>query len=113
MPSSSRPLSSQRIRCTNLDDLPAFAVAFGDHNATVRMEPNRDDLFDRIDLGRDWPVPGLPGARSVRAGRRPHDRPDRLRPCRDPRQAAALTLLEELPFAVCNEVTPIAEPTGL
>jgi hypothetical protein len=30
-----------------------------------------------------------------------------------PGAAAALTLLEELPFAVCNEVSPVAEPTGL
>ena len=30
-----------------------------------------------------------------------------------PPAAAALTLLEELPFAVCNEMPPLEEPTGL
>jgi hypothetical protein len=96
---------------TNLDDLAGFAVTFGDHNATVRMGANRDDLFDRLDLARDWPAPDFRGAfRSgvgdPGSGRIGYDvsRPD---------LAAALTLLEELPFAVCNEVTPVAEPTGL
>ncbi|MGH3307654.1 MAG: hypothetical protein ACRDOX_08175 [Nocardioides sp.] len=96
---------------TNLDDLAGFTVAFGDHNAVVRMEPNRDDLFDRIDLGRDWPVPGFgsafrSGVGDPGSGRIGYGVPR-------PAQAAAMTLLEELPFAVCNEVTPIAEPTGL
>jgi hypothetical protein len=96
---------------TNLDDLAGFTVSFGDHNSTVRMEQNRDDLFDRLDLGRDWPVPGFGGAfRSGVAdpgsGRIGYNVPQ-------PAHAAALTLLEELPFAVCNEVTPMAEPTGL
>ena len=30
-----------------------------------------------------------------------------------PRAAATLTLTGQLPFAVCNEVVPLAEPTGL
>ena len=96
---------------TNLDDLAGFTVAFGDHNATVRMEPNRDDLFDRIDLGRDWPVPGFGGGFRSGVGDPGSGRIGYAVP--RPAQAAALTLLEELPFAVCNEVTPIAEPTGL
>jgi hypothetical protein len=96
---------------TNLDDLPGFTVGFGDHNATVRMERNRDDLFDRLDLGRAWPVPEFgnafrSGVGDPGTGRIGYDVPR-------PAEAAALTLLEELPFAVCNEVTPIAEPTGL
>jgi len=96
---------------TNLDDLPGFTVAFGHHNATVRMEPNRDDLFDRLDLGRDWPVEDFAstfrsGVGDPGTGRIGYDVPR-------PAQAASLTLLEELPFAVCNEVSPVAEPTGL
>jgi hypothetical protein len=96
---------------TNLDTLAGFTVAFGEHNATVWMEPNRDDLFDRLDLGRDWPVPGFEsafrsGVGDPGTGRIGYDVPR-------PAAAAALTLLEELPFAVCNEVTPIPEPTGL
>ena len=96
---------------TNLDDLPGFSVAFGDHNAVVRMEQNRDDLFDRLDLGRDWPVPGFGSAFRSGVGDPGSGRIGYTVP--RPGQAAALTLLEELPFAVCNEVSPIAEPTGL
>ena len=96
---------------TNLDDLPGFTVAFGDHTATIRMEPNRDDLFDRIDVARDWPVPDFrtgfrSGVGDPTTGRIGYNVPR-------PAEAASLTLLEELPFAVCNEVTPIDEPTGL
>ena len=96
---------------TNLDELAAFSVSFGDHNATVRVEPNRDDLFDRLDLGRHWPVPGFRatfrhGVGDPTTGRIGYAVPR-------PPEAAALTLLEELPFAACNVVTPIAEPTGL
>ncbi len=94
-----------------LDDLPAFAVGFGDHLATVRMEKNREDLFTRLDIGRDWPVADFPeqfrqpvGAPTT--GRIGYDVPN-------PPQAAALALLDELPFGICNEVTPIPEPTGL
>jgi hypothetical protein len=96
---------------TNLDDLPGFTVSFGHHNATVRMERNRDDLFDRLDLGRDWPVPGFAsvfrtGVGDPGTGRIGYDVPK-------PAEAARLTLLEELPFAVCNQTTPVPEPTGL
>ena len=34
--------------------------AFGDHDATVRVEPGRADLFERLRLGEDWPVERLP-----------------------------------------------------
>ncbi len=96
---------------TNLDDLTGFALEFGDHNATVRMDRNRHDLFDRIDLGRDWPIAAFPatfrnGVGDPATGRIGYAVPE-------PARAAALALLDELPFAVCNEVTPMAEPTGL
>jgi hypothetical protein len=95
---------------TNLDELAGFSVAFGDHNATVRMSINRDDLFHRIDLGRDWPVESFgqgfrTGVGDPRSGRIGYDVPR-------PPLAASLALLEELPFAVCPEVEPIPEPTG-
>ena len=62
-----------------LDDLPAFSIGFGDHLATVRMEENREDLFTRLDVGRDWPT--RTSRQTFRdAGRRPDHRPDRLRP---------------------------------
>ena len=94
-----------------LDDLPAFSVGFGDHLATVWMEENREDLFSRLDIGRDWPVADFPTTfrtpvADPTTGRIGYD-------VRDPAAAASLTLLEELPFAICNEVSPIAEPTGL
>jgi hypothetical protein len=94
-----------------LDDLPAFTLAFGDHLATVRTEPNRNDLFSRLDVGRDWPDPEFAAAfRNAVAdpttGRIGYELPR-------PPEAAALALLEELPFAICNDAVPIAEPTGL
>jgi hypothetical protein len=75
------------------------------------MEPNREDLFTRLDIGRDWPVDDFPATfrtpvADPTTGRIGYDLPR-------PPAAAALTLLEELPFALCNEITPIPEPTGL
>ncbi len=75
------------------------------------MGKNRDDLFTRLDsagTGRSSafaqefrdPV-GDPTTGRIGYG---VPRPPR---------AAALTLLEELPFAICADVTPIPEPTGL
>jgi hypothetical protein len=95
---------------TPLDDLPGFAISFGDHNATVRTEPDRDDVFARIDLGETWPVPGFgdafrTGVGDPSTGRIGYDVPH-------PPLAARTALLEELPFAVCHEVTPVPEPTG-
>ena len=98
----------------DLDDLPGFAVSFGDHVATVRLGPDRADLFDRLHLGDDWPAPDVPafgdgftrGVGDPGTGRIGYHVPR-------PPLAARLVLTESLPFAVCNEVTPIAEPTGL
>jgi hypothetical protein len=94
----------------DLDDLPGFAVGFGDHTATVRVEPGRMDAFDRLHLADDWPVPDFgrafkTGVADPSTGRLGYDVPD-------PPKAAAVTLLGELPFGVCNEITPIPEPTG-
>ena len=94
----------------DLDDLPGFAVGFGDHNATVRVEPGRLDDFDRLHLADDWPVPDFnqafkQGVADPSSGRLGYDVPN-------PPKAAAVTLLGELPFAVCNEITPIPVPTG-
>ena len=88
-------------------------MSFGDHLATVRMSRDRTDLFDRLHLGDDWPD-GSPSfedgfARGVgdpATGRIGYDVPR-------PAVAAGLTLIETLPFAVCNSVTPIPQPTGL
>lgn len=94
-----------------LDDLAAFVVDFGDHLATVRLGEKREDLFTRLDIGRDWPVPGFGQEFRGPVGDPTTGRIGYGIP-RPPR-AAALTLLEELPFGICDEVTPIPEPTGL
>ncbi len=94
----------------DLDDMAGFAVGFGDHNATVRVEPGRLDAFDRLHLANHWPAADFgrafrTGVADPSTGRLGYDVPD-------PPKAAAVTLLGELPFAVCNEITPIPEPTG-
>jgi hypothetical protein len=94
----------------DLDDLVGFAVGFGDHNATVRVEPGRLDAFDRLHLANDWPTPDFgaafkTGVADPSTGRLGYDVPE-------PPKAAAVALLGELPFAICNEITPIPEPTG-
>ena len=106
-----RVLAHQDV--TDLDELDAFAVSFGDHLATVRMGRNRTDLFDRLQLGEHWPggspsfADGFGGAvGDPTTGRIGYDVPR-------PAVAAGLTLTETLPFGVCNEVSPIPRPTGL
>lgn len=94
-----------------LDDLPAFTISYGDHLATVRMEKYREDLFTRLDFGRDWPRPDFPQEYRDPVGDPTTGRIGYGVP-RPPR-AVALALLGELPFAICNEVTPLADPTGL
>lgn len=96
---------------TTLDDLAGFAVAYGDHQATVRVEPGRSDLFERLRIGEDWPTGEFAatytnGAADPSSGRIGFSLPR-------PPAAAGLALLEELPFGVCNEVVPLEEPTGL
>ena len=96
---------------TTLDDLPGFALAYGDHTATVWVEPGRGDLFERLRIGEDWPVAGfadtyLNGAADPSSGRLGYA-------LTDPPAAAGLALLGELPFGICAEVVPFEEPTGL
>lgn len=95
---------------TTLDELPGFALAYGDHTATVWVEPGRDDLFERLRIGEDWPTAGFPdayvnGAADPSTGRLGYTVPD-------PPAAAGLALLGELPFGICSEVVPFEEPTG-
>ncbi len=89
---------------TNLDDLAGFTVAL--------RRPQRDGpdgAEPRRPLRPDRPRPGLAGAgipgRVPFGGRRPGSGRIGYAVPR-PAQAAALTLLEELPFAVCNERHP-------
>ena len=95
---------------TTLDELSGFGLAYGDHTATVWVEPGRVDLFERLRIGEDWPVPGFPdvyvnGAADPSSGRLGYALPD-------PPAAAGPALLGELPFGICAEVVPFEEPTG-
>ena len=85
--------------------------AYGDHQATVRVEPGRADLFERLRIGEDWPTGEFAstyvnGAADPSSGRIGYSLPR-------PPVAAGLALLEELPFGVCDEVVPLDDPTGL
>lgn len=113
-----------------LRPLTAWAVNFDSSVLTARLspeptasaagstpaEPNeRADLHQRADLVDIWPKVG------------PIDWPDGFEgttvadpmtgrigtQVRNPRAAASLILSGRVPFVVCNEVTPMAEPTGL
>ncbi len=98
-----------------LGDLPAVAVSFGDDVATAWFAPGRDDLFDRADLVADWPTTGPIGFADGFSGDPAVD-PGTGRiglHVRNPVAAANLTLTEILPFGVCNDATPLDEPTGL
>ncbi|HEU4811466.1 MAG TPA: hypothetical protein VFT00_04950 [Nocardioides sp.] len=98
---------------TDLDPLPGFALEFGDHLATVRMDPELGDLFDRLHLGDDWPAAGSPEFESGYTGAVGDPTTGRIGyDVANPPLAARIALLETLPFGVCNEVTPIPEPTG-
>ncbi len=100
---------------TNLAPLDAFAITYGDAIGTAWLGPDRDDLFERGDLVRDWPVTGSVGPLDAYAAE-PAVEPTSGRlgfQVEDPQAAATLTLTGQLPFAVCNEVVPFDEPTGL
>ena len=94
-----------------LDDLPAFVLAFGDHIATVWTAKNRDDLFPRLDIADDWPKPEFGKAFRDPVGDPTTGRLGYAVP--QPPLATRLALLAELPFGICPDATPLAEPTGL
>lgn len=99
---------------TLLDPLARFAVSFADGVATARLGLDRTDLFARSDLAADFPTVGPIGFSDAftlpvvdpSTGRIGYD-------VAAPVAAATATLTDLLPFAVCNEVTPMDEPTGL
>ena len=97
---------------TGLEPWGPFAVAFGDHLATVRVASGRGDLFARIDLAEEWSGddPGFSdafqrGVADPPTGRIGYDTPR-------PALAARFALLEQLPFAVCHEVGLVDELAG-
>ncbi|WP_165807095.1 hypothetical protein [Nocardioides currus] len=99
---------------TTLAPLERFAVGFADGVATARLGPDRPDLFDRSELAAAFPTIGSLGfgdgftapVVDPSTGRIGYD-------VARPLAAATATLTGLLPFAVCNEVTPMEEPTGL
>lgn len=97
-----------------LDELERFSVSFADGTATARLGPGRDDLLERSDLAAGFPTVGPVGWRDAFAN--PVNDPASGRIGWDvttPRLAAGLVLTDVLPFAVCPEVDPAEEPTGL
>ncbi len=98
-----------------LDDLPGVAISFGDDVATAWLGPDRGDLVDRADLVGDWPTTGPIGFADGFSGDPAVD-PSTGRigfHVANPVAAANLTLTDILPFGVCNDATPLDEPTGL
>lgn len=99
---------------TTLAPLTRFAVGFADGVATARLGPDRVDLFARSELAAAFPTVGSLGFGDAFV--RPVVDPSTGRIGYDvsaPVAAATATLTDLLPFAVCNEVTPMEEPTGL
>lgn len=100
---------------TELEPLEAVALSFKDQVVTARLGPDRTDLRERADLGPDWPVTGPIGFNDGFTGMSVIDPKTGRIGYRvaNPATAANLTLTHLLPFAVCNEVEPFEEPTGL
>jgi len=100
---------------TYLRPLDAFSVSFGDQVATARLGRDRTDLHERAHLVGLWPDTGEIGLEDGFEGLAVADPSTGRIGLRvvDPVAAATLTLDEMLPFAVCNEVLPFEEPTGL
>lgn len=95
-----QPASIERLGPL-LEPLARFAVTFGDHVATVRVDRDRTDVFARVRLARAWPLRVgtfgqvfRSGVGDPSSGRIGYDVP------RPPR-AAALVRRDLLPFGVC------------
>jgi hypothetical protein len=98
----------------DLADLPAVAVTFADDTATAWLGADRDDLAERADLAGDWPWEVVSWKDAFRGMDVADPVTGRIGlQVKNPRAAATLTLGAQLPFATCNEVVPIPEPTGL
>jgi hypothetical protein len=79
----------------SLEPISGFAVTFGDHVATVRVDRNRTDLFARARLGRGrFGRVFRHAVADPSSGRIGYDVPH-------PAQAAALVRRGDLPFGVC------------
>lgn len=100
----------------NLEELGAFSVSFADGLGTARIGTGRADVVARGTITDAWPV--VKTAMGFTDGFRPDVLVDPstgrigLRPT-SPHAAAAVTLADLLPFAICDELEPVPEPTGL
>lgn len=104
-----------RYDVSGLLPLDAFSVNFDDATATARTDLDRTDLLARKDLIDHWPETGPITWKDAFEGMPVAD-PSTGRigwQVRNPVAAANLVLTDHLPFAVCNEVEPFEEPTGL
>lgn len=106
-------LAAQDIRY--LRPLAAFAVSFTDGVVTARLGVGRNDLHQRADLVDVWPETGsvnwADGFRGLTVADPATGRIGTQ--LRNTVAAVRLTLSGRLPYAVCNEVVPMEEPTGL
>lgn len=99
---------------TDLAPLSAFALSFADGLATARLGAGRSDLFDRAELATDFPTVGELGFEDALVDEVVDPSTGRIGyTVVAPVPAATATLTDLLPFAVCNEVEPMEEPTGL
>ncbi|GGO88370.1 hypothetical protein GCM10011584_15180 [Nocardioides phosphati] len=91
----------------NLDDLTAFSVSFADGLATARLGEDRGDLIARGQITEAWPV--VKGSRGFTSGFRsdvlvdPSSGRVGLTPT-SPQAAAAVTVADLLPFAICDRL---------
>ena len=95
--------------------LEAFSIGFNDQTATARIGRDRYDALDRQALIDDWPVTGTIGLDDAFTGMPVADPGTGRIGLRiaNPHAAAVVTMTEMLPFAICNEVQPFEEPSGL
>ena len=96
------------------EDLDAFGLSFVDGQATARIGLGRTDVLQRADLADDFPTIGPAGWHD--AFDRGVNDPSTGRlgwEVTAPALAAGLALTDVLPFAVCPDVVPRDEPTGL
>lgn len=105
----------ERHDVEDLLPLEAFSIGFDDQTATARIGVDRLDALERQALVDDWPDTGSVGLDDAFEGMPVADPGTGRIGLRlaDPRAAGLLTLTERLPFAVCDEVVPFEEPTGL
>lgn len=105
----------ERHDVEDLLELEAFSVGFDDQTATARIGVDRLDALERQALIDDWPVTGSIGLDDAFEGMPVADPGTGRIGLRvaNPRAAAVVTMTEMLPFAVCGDVVPFEEPTGL